>query len=114
MEPRVEVQMRVKGAFQRLRQGCQVKVGVIGFVGEAYIHLTNGPIGNPGLKPTDLPLTGQDPLDLSELATQAEHIVREGTQFLKSANQFIESNQENISVSIGGDAGHSLSKPVAL
>lgn len=97
---RVEVQMRVKDAFQRLRQGCRVKVGVIGFVGEAYIHLTNGPVENPSLKPTDLPLTGQDPLDLSELAAQADHIVKQGTQFLESANQFMGSNQENISASI--------------
>lgn len=97
---RVEVQMRVKDAFQRLRQGCQVKVGVIGFVGEAYIHLTNGPVENPNLKPTDLPLTGKDPLDLSELAAQADQIVRQGTQFLESTNQFMGSNQENISLSI--------------
>ena len=97
---RVEVQMRVKDAFQRLRQGCLVKVGVIGFVGEAYIHLTNGPVGNPNLKPADLPLTGQDPLDLSELATRADHIVRAGTQFLESANRFMESNQDNVSASI--------------
>lgn len=97
---RVEVQMRIKDAFQRLRQGCQIKIGVIGFVGEAYIHLTNGPVENPNLKPTDLPLTGQDPLDLSELATRGDHIVKQGTQFLESANQFMESNQTNISASI--------------
>ena len=97
---RVEVQMRVKEAFQRLRQGCQVKVGIIGFVGEAYIHLTNGPVENPSLKPADLPLTGKDPIDLSELATRGDYIVRQGTQFLESANQFLESNQENISASI--------------
>ena len=97
---RVEVQMRVKEAFQRLRQGCQVKVGIIGFVGEAYIHLTNGPVENPNLKPADLPLTGKDPIDLSELATRGDYIVRQGTQFLESANQFLESNQENVSASI--------------
>ena len=97
---RVEVQMRVKDAFQRLRQGCQVKVGVIGFVGEAYIHLTNGPVGNPNLKPADLPLIGKDPLDLSELATRGDYIVRQGTQFLESANQFMEANQENLSASV--------------
>ena len=97
---RVEVQMRVKRAFQRLRQGCQVKVGIIGFVGEAYIHLTNGPVENPNLKPADLPLTGQDPIDLSELATRGDHIVTQGTRFLESANQFLESNQENLSASI--------------
>ena len=97
---RVEVKMRVKEAFQRLRQGCQVKVGIIGFVGEAYIHLTNGPVENPNLKLADLPLTGKDPIDLSELATRGDYIVRQGTQFLESANQFLESNQENISASI--------------
>jgi len=97
---RVEVQMRVKGAFQRLRQGCQVKVGIIGFVGEAYIHLTNGPVENPNLKSTDLPLTGKDPIDLSELAARGDYIVRKGTQFLESANQLMEANQENISASV--------------
>ena len=97
---RVEVQMRVKDAFQRLRQGCQVKVGIIGFVGEAYIHLTNGPVESPSLKPVDLPLIGKDPLDLSELATRGDNIVRQGTQFLGSANQFMEANQENLSASI--------------
>ncbi len=97
---RVEVQMRVKDAFQRLRQGCQVKVGIIGFVGEAYIHLTNGPVGNPNLKPADLPLIGKDPLDLSELAARGDNIVRQGTQFLGSANQFMEANQGNLSASI--------------
>ena len=97
---RVEVQMRIKDAFQRLRQGCQVKVGVIGFVGEAYIHLTNGPVENPNLQPADLPLTGKDPLDLSELATRGDYIVSQGTQFLESANQLLESNQANISASI--------------
>ncbi len=97
---RVEVQMRVKDAFQRLRQGCQVKVGVIGFVGEAYIHLTNGPVGNLNLKPTDLPLTGQDPLDISDFAAQAEQTLRQGKQFIESANQLIQSNQTNISAGI--------------
>ena len=97
---RVEVQMRVKEAFQRLRQGCQVKVGIIGFVGEAYIHLTNGPVENPNLTPADMPLTGKDPIDLSELAARGDYIVRQGTQFLESANQFMEANRENLSASI--------------
>ena len=97
---RVEVQMRVKDAFQRLRQDCQVKVGIIGFVGEAYIHLTNGPVGNPNLTPKDLPLTGKDPIDLSELATRGDYIVTQGTRFLESANQFLESNEEDLSASI--------------
>ena len=97
---RVEVQIGIKDAFQRLRQGCQVKVGVIGFVGEAYIHLTNGPVENPNLKPTDLPLIGEDPRDIAAFIGRAEDIVDQGTQFLESANRFMESNQENISTGI--------------
>ncbi len=97
---RVEVQMRVKDAFQRLRQGCQVKIGIIGFVGEAYIHLTNGPVGNPNLQPADFPLTGQAPHDISQLVLQVDQTVSQGTQFIASANQLIESNQANISASI--------------
>ena len=97
---RVEVQMRVKNAFQRLRQDCQVKIGIVGIVGEAYIHLTNGPMGHPSLQATDLPLMGKDPLDISDLATRAERIVSEGTQFLESANQLIKSNQVNINAGI--------------
>ena len=94
---RVEVQMRVKDAFQRLRQGCRVKIGVIGFVGEAYIDLTNAPVGNPTLRPTDLPLTGQDPLDFLGLFARAEQVVIQGTQLTESASQLIQSNQTSIS-----------------
>ncbi len=93
---RVEVQMHVKGAFQRLRRGCKVKIGVIGFVGEAYVDLTNSPVGNPPLQRTDLPLTGEDPIDVSGILEHAEQAMIHATQLTESANQLIQSNQTSV------------------
>ena len=94
---RVEVQMRAKGAFRRLRVGCRVKIGIIGFVGEAYIDLANGPPGNPPLRPVDLPLTGEDPIGVLGVLEQAEQTVMQVTQLIESANQLIQANQSHVS-----------------
>ncbi|MCZ6679675.1 MAG: MlaD family protein, partial [Candidatus Poribacteria bacterium] len=97
---RVEVQMRVKKAFQRLRRGCTVKIGISGFVGEAYIDLTNGPVGNPPLQPTDMPLTGEDPMGVLGILERAEEAVAQAIQLAESANQLIQSNQTHINAGI--------------
>ena len=92
----VEIRMRVKNAFQRLRQGCTVKIGIIGFVGEAYIDIVNGPVDGPPLKPSDLPLTGQSPVGIQDFLLQSNQAILETTQFVQSANELIQLNQENI------------------
>ena len=92
----VEIRMRVKNAFQLLRQGCIVKIGIIGFVGEAYIDFVNGPVGNPLLKPTDLPLTGQAPVGIQDFLQQSNQAILETIQLAQSANELIKLNQENI------------------
>ena len=92
----VEIRMRVKNAFQRLRQGCVVKIGIIGFVGEAYIDFVNGPVDNPLLKPTDLPLIGQAPVGIQDFLQQSNQAILETVQLAKSANELIQLNQENI------------------
>ena len=95
-ENRVEIRMRVKDAFQRLREGCSVQIGIIGFVGEAYIDFTNGPIGNPPLKPSDLPLTGQTPVSIQDFLRQSNQAILETIQLTQSANELLQLNQENI------------------
>ena len=92
----VEIRMRVKNAFQRLRQGCTVKIGIIGFVGEAYIDVVNGPVDGPPLKPSDLPLTGQSPVGIQDFLQKSNQAILETTQFVQSANELIQLNQENI------------------
>jgi ABC-type transporter Mla subunit MlaD len=99
-ENKVEIRMRVQDAFQRLRQGCKVGIGIIGFVGETYIDLTNGPIGDPLLQPTDLPLIGEDPLSILDIFGLAEQAVGQATQATTSARELIQSNQANISEGI--------------
>lgn len=99
-ENKVEIEMRVKDAFQRLRQGCKVKIGIIGFVGEAYIDLVNGPVGSPPLQPTDLPLIGEDPIGILDLLEQARQAVGQATQLTTSASELVQSNQTNVSEGI--------------
>ena len=95
-ENKVEIRMRVKDAFQRLRQGCQVQIGIIGFVGETYIDFVNGPVGNPPLKSTDLPLIGQAPVGVQDFLQQSNQAILETIQLAQSANELIQLNQENI------------------
>ena len=95
-ENEVEIRMRVKGAFERLRQGCKVRIGIIGFVGEAYIDFVNGPIGNPPLRLADLPLIGEDPVGIHDFLQQSNQVIAEVTQLIKSANKLMHSNQETI------------------
>lgn len=89
----IDVQFRVKEGFQRLRQGCRVRIGTIGFVGETYIDIRNGPVGNPPLQPEDLPLVGEDPKSIVDLLDIAEQAVTQAAQVAQSANTLIESNR---------------------
>ncbi|MFB3041908.1 MAG: MlaD family protein [Candidatus Poribacteria bacterium] len=97
---KVEIQVRVKDAFQRLRQGMKVQIGTTGFVGETYIELINGPVGNTPLKPTDLPLDGMDPINMGNLLKQTNQILAETAQLTKQVNGLIQSNQTNVNEGI--------------
>ena len=99
-ENKIEVQMRVKEGFQRLRQGCRVRIGTIGFVGESYVDIRNGPVGSQPLQPEDLPLVGEDPLSIVDLLEIAEQAVMQATQVAQSAQTLIESNQYGVSEGI--------------
>ena len=95
-ENKIEVEMRVKEGFQRLRHGCRVRIGTIGFVGESYIDIRNGPVGSQPLQPEDLPLVGEDPLSIVDLLEIAEQAVTQATQVAQSAQTLIESNQHGV------------------
>ena len=96
----VEIQVRVKDAFQRLRQGVEAQIGTTGFVGETYIEFVNGPVGNTLLKPTDLPLIGTDPINMGNLLKQTDQILAESAQLTKQINELIQSNQTNVNEGI--------------
>ena len=92
----VEIRARVKNAFQWLRQGCDARISMSGFVGETYIALNNGDVGNPPLQPSDLPIVGIDPVNPLELLEQTSSGLSKAIDLTSAANELLQANQEEI------------------
>ncbi|MCE2401761.1 MCE family protein [Candidatus Poribacteria bacterium] len=92
----VEIRARVKNAFQWLRQGCDAGISMSGFVGETYITLNNGDIGNPPLQPSDLPIIGIDPVNPLELLEQTSSGLSKAIELTSAANEVLQASQEEI------------------
>ncbi|MCG9127862.1 MCE family protein [Candidatus Poribacteria bacterium] len=92
----VEIKARVKNAFEWLRQGCDARISMSGFVGETYIALNNGDIGNPPLQPSDLPIIGIDPVNPLELLEQTSSGLSKAIELTSAANELLQANQEEI------------------
>ena len=71
-----------------------------GFVGEIYIALDNGPIGNPTLKPANLPIVGKDPVNALELLEQTSAGMTQAIELTTAANEVLQANQEAIQLAI--------------
>lgn len=96
----VEIRAKVKNGFQWLREGCGARISMNGFVGEVYIALDNGPIGNRTLTPDDLPIIGTDPVNALELLEQTSAGMTQAIELTKAANELLQSNQESIELGI--------------
>lgn len=92
----VEIRARVKNAFKWLRQGTNARISMSGFVGETYIALNNGDVGNPPLQPSDLPIVGIDPVNPLELLEQTSSGLSEAIDLTSAANELLQANQESI------------------
>lgn len=92
----VEIRARVKNAFKWLRKGCDARISMSGFVGEIYVALNNGDIGNPPLQPSDLPIIGIDPVTPLELLEQTGSGLSKAIDLTSAANELLQSNQEEI------------------
>ncbi len=92
----VEIRARVKNAFKWLRQGCDARISMSGFVGETYIALNNGDVGNPPLQPSDLPIIGIDPVNPLELLEQTSSGLSKAIELTSAANELLQANQEEI------------------
>ena len=92
----VEIRARVKNAFQWLRQGCDARISMSGFVGETYISLNNGDVDNPPLQPSDLPIIGIDPVNPLELLEQTSSGLSEAIELTSAANEMLQSYQEGV------------------
>ena len=92
----VKIRARVKNAFQWLRQGCDARISMSGFVGETYISLSNGDTTNPTLQPSDLPIIGIDPVNPLELLEQTSSGLSKAIELTSAANELLQANQEAI------------------
>ena len=92
----VEIRARVKNAFQWLRKGCEAHISMSGFVGEIFISLKNGDVGNPPIQPSDLPIVGVDPVNPIELLEQTSSGLSKAIELTAAANEVLQANQEDI------------------
>ena len=96
----VHITAKVKNGFKWLREECGARISMNGFVGEIYIALDNGPIGNPPLKPADLPIVGKDPVNALELLEQTSAGMTQAIELTTAANEVLQANQEAIQLAI--------------
>ena len=96
----VHIKAKVKNAFEWLREDCGARISMNGFVGEIYIALDNGPIGNSTLKPANLPIVGKDPVNALELLEQTSAGMTQAIELTTAANEVLQANQEAIQLAI--------------
>ena len=96
----VHIKAKVKNGFKWLREDCGARISMNGFVGEVYIALDNGPIGNPPLKPANLPIVGKDPVNALELLEQTSAGMTQAIELTTAANEVLQANQEAIQLAI--------------
>lgn len=96
----VYIKAKVKNGFEWLRDGCGARISMNGFVGEIYIALDNGPIGNALLKPANLPIVGKDPVNALELLEQTSAGMTQAIELTSAANEVLQANQEAIQLAI--------------
>ena len=96
----VRIKAKVKNAFEWLREDCSARISMNGFVGEIYIALDNGPVGNPVLKPANLPIVGKDPVNALELLEQTSAGMTQAIELTTAANEVLQANQEAIQLAI--------------
>ena len=96
----VHIKAKVKNGFKWLREDCGARISMNGFVGEVYIALDNGPIGNPPLKPANLPIIGKDPVNALELLEQTSAGMTQAIELTTAANEVLQANQEAIQLAI--------------
>ena len=97
---KVKIRFSVEKGYRRLRKNLQVRIGTIGFVGEAYILLINSEVSNSYLTEMDMPLTGVNPVGLESILSVAEGLTRDLTQIVQNINHIVELNKTAVSESV--------------
>ena len=81
-----------------IREGYQVRIDILGLVGEKYVEITNGPIVNPVTK--DDPLRGTSPISIGHVLMKADAITSRALKTMDSVQNFIDTNEREIHVGV--------------
>ena len=93
-EDRVEVRVRIDPPIG-LREGLTAELGMLGFVGETFVMLKNGPLGNPSLD-WSKPVQGTQAADTSALLEKLGTGMDELIATADAIRGFIDENGEQI------------------
>jgi len=91
---RVSVTIRVEPPV-KLREGVTAELAMLGFVGEAYVHLTNGPHGNPPLDWSRI-VDGQQPMAMMDVIRDVQTGITEAVDAITETRASIEQSSGQV------------------
>jgi len=98
LEEGVEVTMRIKSP-QPIREGCVASIDFLGVVGETYVEIENGPLGNPPL-PDKAVITGKNPVSTATVLSKAEKAALTVMDMAQTALQAVRQSRSDLQTSI--------------
>jgi phospholipid/cholesterol/gamma-HCH transport system substrate-binding protein len=81
-----------------IREGYRIVIDIIGIVGEKYIAIINGPIGNKLVK--EEPLIGTNPPTIGEIMVQVNDIAQKSSSAINILKELVATNEEGVRSSI--------------
>ena len=81
-----------------IREGYRIVIDIIGIVGEKYIEIINGPIGNKLVK--EEPLIGTNPPSIGEIMVQVNDIAQKSSNAINIVKELIDTNKDGVRSSI--------------
>ncbi|MCD6507075.1 MCE family protein [Candidatus Poribacteria bacterium] len=98
VEEGVEVTMRIKSP-QPIRKGCVASIDFLGVVGETYVEIENGPLGNPPL-PDKAVIRGRNPVSTATVLSKAEKAALTVMDMAQTALQAVRRSRSDLQSSI--------------
>ena len=97
LEDGVEVETKLYEEVS-IREGYQILIDILGLVGEKYIEIINGPVGNPIA--SEIPLRGTNPISVGYVLLKADKITNKALNTMDFVQSFIITNEKEIHASV--------------
>jgi ABC-type transporter Mla subunit MlaD len=94
----VEIRARINPRFV-LRKGCKVTISTLGFVGESYLEITNGPFGQPELT-VDEPIVADNPISIADLLEKVQITADVAMKTVRLAQKTVAESQDDLKTGI--------------